>query len=358
MSVTITEQDFQEFAQKRLWDAIVTPSHFAERLKEVLDFAVANESSMDDGAKAYYDKLLDGVATMYEQGLAGIPDSPDKRKMLRLVALTKRKHHIAGNFLKGLGKPLPVPFSVAEVGKPIFLDTLQSVLDLLFDATREAQHGAGQFAALSMLYWTVDELTVAFYLSERKYTTQAYSHLRTVHDLLDRAELFAQEPQLTDVWGGSDKRKILKELAPGAVRAKLGKPKFDPIYDFFTERGMHGTFGAVRQRAVQREKSLGNRSVAMWLGGVAWDKEVDLAIASCILSALLALTTVTTVYRARLHDLEVISIIKSRADAATDFLQKHLVEPLSESTTETPGLAEAINLLLASKGFRQAGQSS
>ena len=117
------------------------------------------------------------------------------------------------------------------------METVQSVLDLLFDVTREAQHGAGQFASLSMLYWTVDELNVAFYLSERKYTTQAYGHIRTVHYLLDKAEVFFQEPQLAMLWGGADKKKILSELAPGAVRVKLGKPKFDPIYDFFTERG-------------------------------------------------------------------------------------------------------------------------
>jgi len=111
---------------------------------EVLDFAVVNEARMDAAANAYYDRLLQGVAQMFEQGLAGLRDSPDKRKMLRLVALTRRKHHRAENFLKGLGGPLRVPFAVAEAGKPLFLDALQSVMDLLFDATREYPHGAGQ----------------------------------------------------------------------------------------------------------------------------------------------------------------------------------------------------------------------
>ena len=89
-------------------------------------------------------------------------------------------------FLDGLCRPFTNIFPVAEAAKPLFLDALQSVMDLLFDATREDQHGAGQFASLSMLYWAVDELNVAFYLAERMYTTQTYSHLRTVHDLLDR----------------------------------------------------------------------------------------------------------------------------------------------------------------------------
>jgi len=42
-------------------------------------------------------------------------------------------------------------------------------------------------------------LTAAFYLAERRYTTQAYNHLRTVHDLLDKAELFFEQPQWASV---------------------------------------------------------------------------------------------------------------------------------------------------------------
>jgi hypothetical protein len=340
--MTITAKDFQNFAQQRLMDAIVNPELFRDRFKEVLDFAVANESSMDDEAKAYYDNLLDGVATMFERGLAGMPDSPDRRKLLRLVALTKRKHHLAQNFLKGLGRPLPVPFPVAEAAKPIFVDTLQSVLDLLFDATRENQKGASQVASLSMFYWTVDELTTAFYLSERKYTTQAYSHLRTVYDLLDRAELFFQHPQLADVWGGSDKKKILKELAPGAVRERLGKPRFDAIYDFFTERGMHGTFSAVQKRIIGRGKSQDTTRIAMWLGGVAWDEEVDIAVSCCILTALLTLIAVAKVYQARLHSGELRAILPARADVAIEFLQKHLVKPLQDSGADVSGMSDLL----------------
>lgn len=117
---------------------------------------------------------------------------------------------------------------------------------------------------------------------------------------------------------------------------------------------MHGTFGAVRQRMIQRNKPEGKRSIAMWLGGVAWDQEVDLAVSSCILSALITLSTVAKVYRDRLHDAEVSSILKKAADAANGFLQEHLIEPLKESNTEAPGLADAVDQLLTRKGFPQA----
>lgn len=192
--MTITFKELQAFAQKRISEGIAEPEKFPEKFREVMDFAVANEASMDAEANAFYNRFMDGMASFYEQGLSKIADSPERRKMLRLAGLIKQKHHKAENFLKGLGRPLPKPFPIAEAAKPIFLEALQSVLDLLFDATRVSQNGVAQFATLSMLYWTVDELNVAFYLAERKYTTQAYSHLRTVHASGKSRAVFSATP--------------------------------------------------------------------------------------------------------------------------------------------------------------------
>ena len=283
---------------------------------------------------------------MFEQGLAGVADSPDKRRMLRLIALTRGKHHRAEIFLNGLGRPLTKTFPVVEAAKPLFLDALQSVMDLLFDATREHQHGAGQFASLSMLYWTVDELNVAFYLAEQMYATHTFSHLRTVHDLLDRAEVFFQFPAMADVWGGAEKKKILKELSPSAVRVKLGKPKFDALYDFFTERGMHGTFGAVQMRTKQTGKRPGVTSIAMRMGGVAWDEEVDIAVSCCILTAVLTLITVAKVYESRVHRAGSIGHAPDqRPRQAIEFLKNHLVTPLQASGKDVTGITEAFKAI-------------
>ena len=52
---------------------------------------------MDKGAAAYYDKLVEGIGVTFEEGLARVADSPEKRKMRRLVALTRRKHQRVEN---------------------------------------------------------------------------------------------------------------------------------------------------------------------------------------------------------------------------------------------------------------------
>ncbi len=161
---TIAESDFKAFVEQRLAEVMTHPALLKDRIQEVMDFAVENESRMDAGAKAYFDLFVENIVAMFEIRMAGAPDSPEKRRILRLVAFARSKHYKAENFFKGLGLPLPKPYPVAEAGKPIFFDVVQSILDLLFDATREQQHGSGQFASLSMLYWTHDEMLVAFYL--------------------------------------------------------------------------------------------------------------------------------------------------------------------------------------------------
>lgn len=152
----VTLKDFQTFAQERISEGIAHPEQFREKFKEVLDFAVANESSMDAEANAYFNNFSDTIATLFEWATSKLPDSPDKRKTLRLIAGVKRKHHKAGTFLKRLGMPYPVPIPIVEAARPIFLEAQQSTLDLLWDATRQSQHGAAQFATLGLFYWTVD----------------------------------------------------------------------------------------------------------------------------------------------------------------------------------------------------------
>lgn len=340
--MAITLRDFQAFAQERISEGIAHPEQFRDKVKEVLDFAFANESSMDAEANAYFNNLMNTITSLYERTTSKLADSPDKRKMLRLIAGVKGEHHQAETLLKRLGMPYPVPIPVVEAARPIFLDAQQSVLDLLWDATRPSQHGVAQFATLGLLYWTVDELTAAFYLAERKYTTQAYGHLRTVHDLLEKAELFFQQPQWADVWASGDKKKIREELSPRAIRRKLGSPKFDPVYGFLTELGTHGTWEALRKRVTQTGKKEDRTRVAMRIGGTPWDSEVEMTVVGCIFAVFSALLSIVNVYAARLHQREAVAIVRARFEQEREFLHKHFLEPMKKAGIDTSVLAESL----------------
>jgi hypothetical protein len=325
--MTITIKDFETFAGERMAEAIANPDLLHAKLKEIVDFGFANQTSMDVEANAHFEKLLKRISSLFEIGLRNVPDSPDKRRILRAIAGTRRQHHRSQDLLNRLGMPYPVARPIVEAARPIFLEAHQSILDLLWDATQQPHDGVAQFATLGLLYWTVDELTAAFYLAERRYTTQAYNHLRTVNDLLDKAELFFHHPHWAEVWGSGDSQKIRVELSPGAVRRKLGKPKFDPVYGFFTELGTHGTFEALRKRVTQTGKKEGRSQVAMRIGGTPWESEVDTVIACCIMTVLSTLVTIGRIYETRLHAEEVVAILRSRLESNVAFLQEYFVEP-------------------------------
>jgi hypothetical protein len=79
----ITLKEFQEFAQVRIADGLDNPQRLQAKVKEVFDFAVANENAMDAEAKAYFNKVLDALSGMVEAGLERVADSSEKRKMSR-----------------------------------------------------------------------------------------------------------------------------------------------------------------------------------------------------------------------------------------------------------------------------------
>jgi hypothetical protein len=344
--MTITLKDFQAFTEERMREAITNPTLLQGKFKEITDFGFANHASMDAEATAHFDNLLKIIANMFEVGLLNVPDSPGKRRMLRAIAGTRQQHHSSQDLLQRLGMPYPVPRPLVEAARPIFIEAHQSILDLLWDAAQQPQDGVAQFATLGLLYWTVDELTAAFYLAERRYTTQAYNHLRTVHDLLDKVQLFFHHPQWAEVWGSGDKPKIINELSPAAIRKKLGKPKFDPVYGFFTELGTHGTFEALRKRVTQTGKKGGRTQIAMRIGGTPWDSELDTCIACCILTVLSTLITIGQVYQSRLHPEEVVAILRSRLESKTTFLRQYFVDPRLKAGIDMSALTDGYKKLM------------
>src|SRR5579871_867607 len=101
-----------------------------------MNFGFANAAAMDAEANAHFDNLLKIIPNMLEIGLRNVPDSPDKRRMLRAIAGTRRKHHRSQDLLKRLGMPYPVQRPLVEAARPIFLEAHQSILDLLWDASQ------------------------------------------------------------------------------------------------------------------------------------------------------------------------------------------------------------------------------
>jgi hypothetical protein len=78
--LAITLKDFQAFAQERISEGIAHPEQFRDKVKEALDFAVANESSMDAEANAYFNNLMDTIASLFEGGDGQLRGQPRQEK--------------------------------------------------------------------------------------------------------------------------------------------------------------------------------------------------------------------------------------------------------------------------------------
>lgn len=185
-------------------------------------------------------------------------------------------------------------------------------------------------------------MTVSFYLAERRYTTQAYGHLRTVHDLLEKAELFFYQPAWADVWASGNDKKIRKELSPGAVRKKLGRAEFDPVYGFLTALGTHGTWEALRKRVTQTGQKEDRAQIAMRIGGTPWDSEVEMTVVGCILTVFSTLLSIAKIYEARLHQQEAAAIVRARFEQQRKFLDEHVLGPGKRDGIDTSTLTETL----------------
>lgn len=176
------------------------------------------------------------------------------------------------------------------------------------------------------------------------FVTQTYGHVRTVYDLLEKVELLFKQPKWAEVWAGDDKKKILKELSPGSVREKLGKPRFDVAYSFLSEIGSHGTFEGVRRRVVQKRKPNKRPEVGIWLGGVPWDNEVVVSVSFCIFAVISTLIIAIGAFENRLHSEEAFEILKARSSEAVAFLQEHFVGSMKESGIDVSELLRSLKM--------------
>ncbi len=111
---------------------------------------------------------------------------------------------------------------------------------------------------------------------------------------------------------------------------------------------MHGTFGAVKKRVVQRKKVENRTQIGMWIGGVPFDEEVDAAISACVSSVISVLIMVVRVYHDRLNVGEVVAVLPARTRDALEFLQKQLIEPRKNAGIDVSGFEAIFQQLLAS----------
>lgn len=154
-----------------------------------------------------------------------------------------RRRAKVGDHLAHLGTREP-PSTMAAIAEPLLVDLAERVLDLIWDHPHRRVPENHVLRAL--LVSCGDEIAAALYLARHRYFIQARGHLRTVHEIAEKVELFIQDPKWIKAWASDDYRQRRK-VAPAEVRDLLGRGRHDPLYEHLCD-GAHYTFRAFQSR--------------------------------------------------------------------------------------------------------------
>jgi hypothetical protein len=220
-----TVAQFKELAARHIAPSSQNQAIFPQALNAFFLEAFEHYDGATLEGKAFVDHALGGIAEMFETALGRLPDTAESRKMKRLLSALKGTHFRAEDLFNGFSVINDPESERIKNARAVLTNVVQVLMDILHDVTRSSHRGPAKFAIIGLYFWLLDEITVAQYLARRSYATLAYTHLRSVMEIIDKVELFTKKPDEADIWVSGDERAIWKRLAPPRVR-KAGKEYF------------------------------------------------------------------------------------------------------------------------------------
>ncbi len=302
-------------------------SALAAKLSEFFQYVLESYDQLDDEAKAYVDRAFEVIRDQVRAGIQQLPDGLRKRQLVRQFAIAEGDHFRAQGLLQMLESQSQVAVEIVPAARNSVVMILQWILDIMFDATRHIHRGPASFAKIGLFYWAIDELLVATHLAQRAFTNQSYAHIRTVFEILDLIELFNVQPRWAELWVGGNEKDVWNQLKPSAVRKKLGEPKVDPVYSFFSELGSHGTFRGLQARGakVAQTEEGQRRAFRIWVGGCPMEHHVVWTNNYCVYTGLRMLVKCAKVFASFLNADEMRDVLGSAGDVTSKFFREHYI---------------------------------
>lgn len=316
-----------------------------QKMSEHLKYSVENYDNLTDEAKKITDDMLDAIQKHVGQIVDTLPDSKEKRKLKRLYVGSLGKHHHVMQYIKILESTPDLKDEGSKEFRKLFPEKLQNIVDFIFDIYQNTLKGSASFAQLSLLGMCVDEFLVTFHLVQHYYINQAYSHIRTIFEHLDKVELFRTKPQWADIWCGNDNKKIRNEFSPSEVRKKLGKPKYDPIYAFFSTMGPHGTFKAVQSKSAISSKpsSKGNVEITMWFGGCPFEHNIVWLNVFTLYALFRVMLQIMRSFEGLLNKSECEEILKKSFEELAEYLRSFFLTWAKKNNLDTKEVEELLD---------------
>lgn len=316
-----------------------------QKMWEFLTYCSDNYDKLSAKAQKRVDNAFGSLGESLSEVIESLPEGKQKRQCQRIHARALGKHWYVKGLVDALESPPRLEVAILKETRQIFLRRLQDILDLLFDVLKHKHRGTARFAQIGLLCLCADELLAGFHLAQHTYTNQAYTHIRTIYECLDKITLFIQQPKWANVWLGEDKKTILKELSPAAVREKLGQKRFDPIYSFLSTLGPHGTFEGIRARTGMSAETSPKKSteIGIWVGGCPQEYHVIVTNFFLIYVSLSIMIEICGVFDDYLDKEEATEVLQSTMDEFRRFTLTHVIQWAKERRLDTSQMEEFLN---------------
>jgi hypothetical protein len=344
----ITKEDCRKYFKSLITEAVPKGQEgLSAATIQYLQYLVKNYKDLDEEMKILTDKMLDESVEVFSTAIAGAVDSPEVRQAKRLLRNYKDNRPTAKGLIAGLEQPSQIgePFVLAT--RSLFEKHLQYLIDTLFDVIEVSLQGSASFVKLSMFYSCINELICAFYMAQRGYASQAYTHVRTVLESLNLVELINLDEKYADLWTSNDEKNKMNKLSPKAVRKKLGRDK--SAYSFFSEHGAHPTMGYVNTYTAKRNKNEDDRpEITFWLGGTKWAPHLLWANSACIYGIEMMLVYIGVSFESRVHHEDYPNLLEECFKDFNEYLELHLIKWQKENGIDTSEV-EALSKMLFSE---------
>lgn len=318
---------------KKREELLLSGVPLADAFRSFLSWLGEHEKDLDSAASEYFDKVLENAYQLARENVAKMPDSIDARQAKRTIARGLNGHISTNGILSALEHRHSHHSKIIDDWSEALSFSHQSIADFLYDLTQNKESFQYSIVLVTLLYGCIDELTVAHYLGRHFYFVQANAHLRTVLETMEKIELFVEQPEWIEVWANGDWKTIERELGPAAVRQKLGRNRYDALYGYLSNNGVHASFDSFRNRAFLDSKK--ERTARVFVGGTPFVHlqifhfQFSLVVSNLLLSRLVRLLSKALNFE------EAEQILKTTAKKFEDFNNTHLVPWAIENQLDT-----------------------
>lgn len=328
----------------------IDEEQYKKTYSELMAYLGKNYMDFDEEARNLSDDFCQASLKVVQQNVDSMPAGEEKEQLAQMLGASKGIAYSSRRLVEILDTNPHGEIPIHKDTRRIFLARLQDVLDLLSKIREQPHSNADGFAKVSLFHSCVDEFLAAFHLSQRNYYNQAYTHLRTIIECVDKAILFNEQPEWTEIWSSSkeqDKKTAREKLSPSGVRRILNRDSYDPVYGFMSAMGPHGTFRSIQSRSSKLSETPGEPrpKIMTYIGGCPFAHEVVL-INFCLVYMLFHyLLNLTIVYASHLDEAKIVSALTVAFNDVEFMLRTHFIPSAEKDGVDVSELVDSLNSL-------------